>query len=237
MSEITILQIAGVVGMIGAVLYAIGDVLFLAPEAAAHAERRPFPVDVSNDRILRRRAPLLEDLARLPYWRLRWGALLGVIGAPLTLAGLWMFYRSVLPAGPWLAVPPTMLLLAATVTGPFVHGSFAYVGETAQALYAADDRQRPLLVAMVRRQIVTIMIAYGPLMLAVIVASAWAAAAILTGRTRLPNWMAAVNPVTMTFAWLLVKMILPKRIAALLHGAGFNIAYLAWFAAVTVTLR
>lgn len=237
MSEITILQIAGVVGMVGSIVYGLGDVLFLAVEAAAHGERRPFPVDVSNDRILRRRAPLLEDLARLPYWRLRWGALLGVIGAPLTVAGLWMFYRSVLPAGPWLAVPPTMLLLAATVTGPFVHGSFAYVGETAQALYTVDDRHRPLFAAMLRRQIVTIMIAYGPLMLAVIVASGWAAAAILTGRTRLPTWMAAVNPVTMTIAWLLLKMILPKRIAALLHGAGFNIAYLAWLAAMTGTVR
>jgi hypothetical protein len=237
MTDVTILQIAGAVGMAGSVLYGLGDVLFLAPEAAARAERRPFPVDVSNDRVLRRRVPLLEELARLPYWRLRWGALLGVIGAPLTLAGLWMFYRSVSPAGPWLALPPTMLLLAATVTGPFVHGSFAYVGETVQALYEADERRRPMLVAMVRRQIVTIMIAYGPLMLAVIAASAWGGAAIATGRTRLPAWMAAVNPVTMTIAWLLVKTILPKRVAALLHGAGFNIAYFAWFAAMTLTVH
>ncbi len=222
--------------MVGAALYAAGDVLLLAPHAAARGDRRPLPVDVSNDRILRRRVALLEELARLPYWRLRWGALLGVIGAPLTIAGLWLFYRSVSSAGPWLALPPTMLFLAATVTGPFVHGSFAYVGETVQALYAVDEGRQPMLAAMVRRQMVTIMMCYGPLVLAVIVASAWATYAILTGRTRLPTWLAWVNPVTMTMAWLLLKTILPRRVGMLLQGAGFSIAYFAWFAAMAAAV-
>jgi uncharacterized protein DUF6796 len=237
MTEVAVLQLAGLVGILGSAIYAAGDVLFLAPNVFTHGERRPLPVDVSNDRILRRRAGLLEDLARLPYWRLRWGALLGVIGAPLTLAGLWLFYRSVLPAGAWTAVPPTMLFLAATVAGPFVHGSFAYVGETVQTLYAVDERHRPMVAAMMRRQIVTIMICYGPLMLAVIVASVWATYAILTGRTRLPPWVAGVNPVTMTIAWLLLKTILPKRIRDFSQGAGFNIAFMAWFAVMAGTVR
>ena len=227
---------AGVVGMVGSALYAAGDVLLLAPEVAAHGDRQPLPVDVRNDRILRRRAALLEDLARLPYWRLQWGALLGVIGAPLTVAGLWLFYRSVSTAGPWLALPPTMLFLAAAVTGPFVHGSFAFVGQTVQGLYAVDEGHRPIFAAMIRRQIVTVMMCYGPLILAVIVASAWATCAILTGRTRLPIWHAGVNPVTMTIAWMLLKTILPKRVGALVRGAGFNIAYFVWFAAMAGTV-
>ena len=236
MSEVSLLQMAGVVGMVGSALYAVGDVLLLAPNVAAHGDRRPLPVDVSNDRILRRRAALLEDLARLPYWRLQWGALLGVIGAPLTVAGLWLFYRSVSTAGPWLALPPTMLFLAATVAGPFVHGSFAFVGETVQSLYAVDEGHRPIFAAMIRRQIVTVMMCYGPLILAVIVASAWATFAILTGRTRLPIWQAGVNPVTMTIAWMLLKTILPKRVGAFLQGAGFSIAYFVWFAAMAGTV-
>ena len=237
MGELAILHIAGIVGILGAALYSAGDVLLLAPNVGRVHDRRPFPIDVSTDRILRRRAILLADLARLPSWRLRWGALLGVIGGPLTLPGLWLFYRSMLPAGPWWALPPTMLFLAATVAGPFVHGSFAYLGETAQIMYAVDETRRPALVAILRRQIVTVMMAYGPLMLAVVVASVWASAAIGAGRTRLPVWMAGVNPVTMTVAWLLLKRILPKRVGEVLQGAGFNIAYIAWFAAMTGTVR
>jgi hypothetical protein len=49
--------------------------------------------------------------------------------------------------------------------------------------------------------------------------------------------MAFVNPVTMTIAWLVVKMMLPKRVGAFLHGAGFNIAYFAWIAAMAGTVR
>jgi hypothetical protein len=49
--------------------------------------------------------------------------------------------------------------------------------------------------------------------------------------------MGAVNPVTMTMTWLLVKRGLPARAAEYLQGAGFNIAYGAWFAAMTMTIR
>jgi hypothetical protein len=42
--------------------------------------------------------------------------------------------------------------------------------------------------------------------------------------------------VTMTIAWLLLKTILPRRVGAPLQGAGFNIAYFAWFAAMAGTV-
>jgi hypothetical protein len=237
MIDAATLQIAGFVGMFGSTLYAAGDVLLLAPTAAAHQERRPFPVDVSGDWALRRRVPLFEELARLPYWRLRWGALLGVIGAPLTAAGLWLFYEGISPAGPWLTLPPTLLFLAATIAGPFVHGSFGYVGDVVQTLYTVSEANRPLLLALMRRHVVTLLVRYAPLLLAMIVASFWGSVAILSGSTRFPTWVAAVNPVTMTIAWLLLKQGLPKRAGDFLQGAGFNIAWFAWMATITATIH
>jgi hypothetical protein len=231
------LRLAGLIGMLGAALYVAGDLLLLAPVVAAHGPHRPLPLDVSGDRILRRRARLLEELACLPPWRLRWGALLGVIGAPFTLAGVWLFYQSVSETGPWLALPPSLLFVAVTVIGPFVHGSFAYVGDTVQILYDVTEAQRARCAARLRRQIVTIMIAYGPLLLAAMVASAWAVFPMLSGRARVPTWMAAVNPVTMAIAWLIVKALLPSRVGALVQGAGFSIANGAWFAALAATIR
>ena len=189
------------------------------------------------DGVLRRRVALLENLACLPPWRLRWGALLGVMGAPLTIAGLWLFYRGVLPAGPLIAVPPTILFLGVAVVGPFVHGSFSYVGETVQLLYEVEEAHRVSVISRVRGQVVTLMLAYAPLLIAAIIASVLAAAATVSGGTRFPLWMGAVNPVTMTVSWLLVKRGLPTRAAEFLQGAGFNIAYGAWFAAMTMTIR
>lgn len=235
--DLVLLRLAGLVGVLGSVLYAVGDVLLLAPSAGQHRPRRPLPVDVREDRVLRRRAELLADLACLPAWRLRWGALFGVMGAPLTVAGLWLFYLGVAPAGPWMAAPAAALFLLVAIVGPFVHGSFAYVGDTAQILMDAADHDRDQLLVRLRSQVVTLMLAYAPVLLAATVASGLATAAVLTGHTRFPTWTAAVTPVTMTIAWLLVKRVLPARLSAGLQGAGFNIAYGAWFVTMTLTIR
>jgi hypothetical protein len=106
-----------------------------------------------------------------------------------------------------------------------------------QLLYEVEEVHRVPLVSRVRGQVVR---------------SCWptrrsysrrssrpalAAAATVSGSTRFPPWMGAVNPVTMTVGWLLVKRGLPTPAAEFLQGAGFNIAYGAWFAAMTMTVR
>jgi hypothetical protein len=48
--------------------------------------------------------------------------------------------------------------------------------------------------------------------------------------------MGAINPVTMTDAWMLVKRIPPQFIRNWTEGAGFNIAYQVFFACTTMTL-
>ena len=48
--------------------------------------------------------------------------------------------------------------------------------------------------------------------------------------------MAAINPVTMTVAWMLLKRLLPQIIRDWTEGAGFNIAYLIFFTFTTITL-
>jgi hypothetical protein len=57
-----------------------------------------------------------------------------------------------------------------------------------------------------------------------------------TGLTHFPTWMAAVNPVTLTIVWLLLKKVLPRFINEATEGAGFNIAYFAFFLCTTLTL-
>jgi hypothetical protein len=60
---------------------------------------------------------------------------------------------------------------------------------------------------------------------------------IMSGRTRFPTWLAVINPVTLTVAWLLLKKVLPRHVGEFFQGAGFNIAYIAWFAAMTSKIR
>ena len=48
--------------------------------------------------------------------------------------------------------------------------------------------------------------------------------------------MAGVNPLTMTIVWLVGKRNLPQFVRDWTEGAGFNIAYMAFFACTTISL-
>jgi hypothetical protein len=124
----------------------------------------------------------------------------------------------------------------AVVIGPFIHGSFIYLGESVQALAAVGDDGRAPLMGVLTRLHRVMQIGYGVLFLCIIVASVWFSVAVVSGRTLFPIWIAAVNPVLTTLLWLAVKRLLPGRLADYTEGAGFNIAFLIFFALTTGTL-
>jgi hypothetical protein len=175
-------------------------------------------------------------MAVLPWSRLAWGGLLGVFAAPLTLAGLWLVYYGLSPAGDWAALPPTLLFAVVTTIGPFIHGSFIYLGENVQLLYAVNDDARPLVIDVLTRQQTVMVICYAVLFACGIVASIWFSAAVALGYTRFPVWLAAINPVSVTLAWLALKRLLPQVVVNHTEGAAFNIAYVIFFALMTAAL-
>jgi hypothetical protein len=81
-----------------------------------------------------------------------------------------------------------------------------------------------------------LIISYVPVLLFIIVASIMFSILVASGSTAFPVWMAAINPLTMTIAWLIVKRILPQSVRDRAEGAGFNIAFMAFFACTTITL-
>lgn len=229
-------RLTGILALVGSLLYALGDVLLLAPRVGAVRRDAAFTLDTQAYPELRRRAALLGGLAVIPSRRLAWGGLLGVFAAPLTLAGIWQVYQGLRPAGPWLALPPALLFAYAVVIGPFIHGSFIYLGESVQALAAAGDDGRAPLMGVLIRLYRVMQIGYGALFLCIISASVWFSVAVASGRTLFPVWMAAVNPVLATLLWLALKRFLPGRLVDYTEGAGFNIAFLVFFALTTGTL-
>lgn len=233
---LTAVRLCGILALLGSLLYALGDVLLLAPKVGIVRRAPPFTLDIQAYPELRRRAALLAGLAVIPSRRLAWGGLLGVFAAPLMLAGIWQVYQGLRPAGVWLALPPALLFTYAMVIGPFIHGSFIYLGESVQALAAVGDDARTPLMGVLARLHRVMQIGYGVLFLCIIVASVWFSIAVVSGRTLFPIWMAAVNPVLATLLWLAVKRLLPGRLVDYTEGAGFNIAFLIFFALTTGTL-
>jgi hypothetical protein len=225
---ITTLRITGLLALLGALLYAIGDVLLLASK-----------VNLENYPKLKPFVKLLSDAEKmvvLPPNRMISGALLGVFATPLVLAGFWQVYQGLNGASESLTLITGLLFAVASVIGAFVHGTFYYMGEYIQALNKVEDSSQPVIADMIARHRKVLIITYAPVIIMILIASILFSILVASGKTAFPVWMAAINPVTMTIAWLVIKRILPQFVRDWTEGAGFNIAFLAFFACTTITL-
>lgn len=222
------LRITGLLALAGACLYAVGDVLLLASKATLESFPRlqPFGKLLST----------AERMVVLPPQRMIWGALLGVFSTPLVLAGFWQVYQGLTGAHETLTLITGLLFAIASVIGAFVHGTFYYMGEYVQALNKVEDGSQAVIAEMIARHRKVLLITYAPLMLLIMIASILFSILVASGKTAFPVWMAAINPVTLTIAWLLIKRVLPQFVRDWTEGAGFNIAYLVFFACTTITL-
>lgn len=225
---VTPLRITGLLALLGTFLYAIGDVLLLASKASLdnYPKLQPFAKLLSD----------AEKMVVLPPNRLMWGALLGVFATPLVVTGYWQVHQGLNGANESLALTTVILLAIASVIGAFVHGTFYYMGEYVQALNKVENGSQAVIAGMIARHRKVLIITYAPVMVLIVVASILFSILVVSGNTAFPIWMAAINPVTMTVAWLLIKRILPQFVRDGTEGAGFNIAFLVFFACTTFAL-
>lgn len=222
------LRATGIVALLGALLYAIGDVLLLASR-----------VNIDDFPRLKPFAKLLSDsekMVTLSPNRMIWGALLGVFATPLVMAGFWQVYQGLGGADASVVLAVVGLFGSASIIGAFVHGTFYYMGEYIQALNKVSEESQAVLVQMVERHKKVLLIAYAPVLIFIIIASITFSLLVASGKTAFPIWMAWINPLTMTIAWLAVKRILPQFVRNATEGAGFNIAYMAFFTCTTIAL-
>src|SRR5574339_403439 len=103
------LRIAGLLALLGALLYAIGDVLLLASKVKLddYPRLKPFAKLLSDS----------EKMVVLPPNRLIWGALLGVFATPLVLLGFWQVYQGLSGADARWALAAFGLFGTASVIG------------------------------------------------------------------------------------------------------------------------
>ena len=222
------LRITGLLALLGAFLYAIGDILLLASKVSLdnYPKLKPFAKLLSD----------AEKMVVLPPTRLMWGALLGVFATPLVITGYWQVHQGLDGANASLALTTVILLGIASVIGAFVHGTFYYMGEYVQALNKVEDGSQAVIADMIARHRKVLIITYAPVMILIVIASILFSILVVSGKTAFPVWMAGINPVTLTIAWLLIKRVLPQFVRDWTEGAGFNIAFLVFFACTTITL-
>jgi len=228
MNNEILISTCGTLAMLGAILYAVGDVLLLAGKARIedYPRLQPYAKTLSGT----------ERMVALSSGRILWGGLLGVFATPLMLAGALLVFAGLSPAGLGAALPPAILLVCASAVGAFVHGSFIYLGEYVQALNQVGDKAQAVIMEMFMRHRRIMLVTYSALLGSIVIASFWFSVVVALGQTAFPQWMAAVNPVTALVVWMMVKKILPKIIVENTEGAGFSLAYLLFFSFTTFTL-
>ncbi|HSG44998.1 MAG TPA: DUF6796 family protein [Anaerolineales bacterium] len=229
MENITVVtRTAGLLALLGAFLYAIGDVLLLASKVNLddYPKLKPFVKLLSDS----------EKMVVLSPNRMMWGALIGVFATPLILLGYWHVYQGLGGTNDWAVLATVSLFGSASVIGAFVHGSFFYLGEYIQALNNVDTDSQNVITRMIERHKKVLILTYVPLLGFIVIACILFSILVASGNTLFPRWMAGITPLTMTIAWFLFKRILPQVIRDKTEGAGFNIAYMAFFACTTISL-
>jgi len=121
----------GLIGIAGTVLMGVSDVLLLGRPSSAWAYYRH---DLARGS--------MRDVAR---WRLYAGSGLGVAVAPLQLAGVWLVYQRLLPAGDRYALPVLLTFAYTVITAVGIHAIFALMGEGLQAQERVSAESRPVL--------------------------------------------------------------------------------------------
>lgn len=222
------IRITGLLAILGALIYALGDVLLLAAKVDLndYPKLKPFEKLLSG----------AEKFVMISPEKMMWGALIGVMATPLILLGYWQVYQGLSGANEALRLTAILLFGTASVIGAFVHGSFFYTGEYVKALNAVREDSQQVIADMISRNRKVMIITYAPVLTLILVASLLFSIMTGMGGTHLPVWMAAINPFTATIAWLVLKRILPNAVTDALEGAGFNIAFFVFFTCTTIAL-
>lgn len=225
------IRAAGIAGMLGAICWAIGDVLLVG--GTASPDQFPLVLRDYADRI-----PFKALAWMLPFDepRLAAGAMIANLSIPLYLAGSWHLYQGVKPAGGILPFAAFIVLFCANAWSPLGHASFYYPAMVYKTIPALPAAAHPALLTLgaqfSRMQSTAWFLAVVPLALGM----ALLCATILARRTRYPRWSAVIlNPV----APLLLAAIgtaLPPPVGPWFFAAVLNVGFFIVYALSTALL-
>lgn len=231
-SSLRWLRLAGIAGVIGAILWTLGDALIIG--AKAHAADYPLVLKTYADRIETDMAAMMLPSSES---RLAAGALVADVGIVFYLAGSWHLFRGLLPAGRRWAWPVFALLVCGNAWSPLGHAGFYYVGMAYKALLTAPADARGALLDLAAQFHDLLRIAWLLPIVTLGLALLGLGVAIAMGRTAWPRWFAlAANPVSLVAIGMGIAFVSPEPLATWLDGAAFNLGWLVVYSLSTILL-
>ncbi|WP_216622447.1 DUF6796 family protein [Mycolicibacterium fortuitum] len=216
------LRLAGIAGVIGALLWILGDVLLIG----GHARPADYPLalEIYADRVDTDKAAMMLSSSDQ---RLAAGALIANIGIVFYLAGSWHLFRGLRPAGRRWAWPVFVLLLCGNAWAPLGHAAYYYLGMVYKTLDTTPRDAHAAILDLGAQFQRVLQIAWSLPIITIGLALLILAVRIALGRTGWPRWFAIVaNPVSIVAIGSVIARIVPEPAATWLHGAAFNLGLL-----------
>jgi len=216
-----LILLTGIVGMIGALLMVISDVILLArPISGCEAL-------VSGAR---------ENTIYLAQWRLPVGSILGVVVLPLQIIGFWQILYALKPAGKWWSWPPFLIVAHMLIVGAAFHGTYAFVGTALKAHYSlvqAGEAGLPQMASLLHQYSDILFHISGA---ELVLASLWFVGAILFRKTSYPRWISVSNPLVCTSGLYLSAMLIPAPVGGYIAPIMFNLGIFTFLILSTIVL-
>ncbi|MEM7100678.1 MAG: DUF6796 family protein [Pseudomonadota bacterium] len=204
------LVLAGLVGLLGAAVCALSDIVLLYK-----------PIDGKTYY----RDPI-EVMVKMSNRRLVWGGALGVVSLPLAVLGLFQVYYMLAPAGQWLALPPVLLLGWMFIMGCASHGAWAFMGHIYRTRRGNPTAAMTTLAKDAHVIWNVLLRASG---VAYLCGSLWLAVAIVVGPTLYPTWFVLLNPLILYFAQEALTRNLPAPFGGLWAPITSNLVWVIFY--------
>ncbi|PKP99099.1 MAG: hypothetical protein CVT74_08910 [Alphaproteobacteria bacterium HGW-Alphaproteobacteria-13] len=226
------LRLAGIAGIIGAILWTLGDALIIG--AKANAADYPLIFGTYADRIETDIAAMMLPSSEA---RLAAGALVADVGIVFYLAGSWHLFRGLLPAGRAWAWPIFVLLICGNAWSPLGHAGFYYVGMAYKTLLVTPPEAHGALLDLGKDFHDVLTIAWLLPIVTLGLALLGLGIAIALGRTAWSRWFALfANPVSQVAIGIGIAFVSPAPVATWLGGAAFNLGWLVVYLVSTILL-
>jgi hypothetical protein len=215
------IQLAGALGLAGALLLAIGDqCLYFAATGGA---------DFVHG--------LRGIVAAAPTGRVLFGAGLGPIAALLYLAGFWHVYMRLHPRHPRIAAIIAIGLAFCILAGTAYHVLWGAKALAMKATLGAPATVQPALAALEAQ-----LHAYAANVYLIAEIAGYPSAVLLAimiamGRSDYPRWLVLLTPVVPLVILQLVTPYTPAPFGSLVAGSASNLSFALFFAASLATLR
>jgi hypothetical protein len=223
---------AGAAGILGAILWTLGDALLLGAHAApgtyqlllgTYTDQIPFN---GLDRML----PSSEQ-------RLAAGALVADVGIVFYLAGCWHLLQGLRPAGRAWSWTIFALFVCGNAWSPLGHAGFYYVAMVYKTMLAMPPEAHPAMLGLGAQFDTVLRVAWLLPVATLGLALLGLGAAIMLGMTAWPRWFALIaNPVSLVGIGTGLAFVAPEPVATWLAGAAFNLGFLVLYVVSTALL-